>query len=1193
MLTFNHLIIILILIKFSSFNLVNAANSRTKFLRFESEPESAYAELNKKVNLKCSVEPEKGSRIQWLINGEPVRIDDREISTTVDSLIIQLPQRTDQNVGRYTFDELVNSEIQCRAEYRNQVLLSQPAKITVAFLNDFPYSEDEIKVDVKEQQIAVIPCKPPNSPPRVVTSFAFKNKIIESNDEKYHLMPSGNLQIFNVSMEDSGLYQCIAYNPWLKEKKNSSNYVTLHIEKRFNNEDKLINQDKFVIEKLNFLSTPKQKYSVIRGTDVQIFECVASSILPVNISWYRENGKPLPKNRSKIVGGNLVINNVQTIDQGNYYCEATNGHKTITATSELEVKQSASIKNDLESKQVQIGEQVEFECSYSGYPTPKLSWFLNGLKLTNSNSDYLDIKIDQINDERSRLVIKKANKQHNGIIQCFASNDLSTVYSVARLNVVKELNNNDNISPNRPNKPRRRKPNRNRQSDMAVPDKPKIIRLSFDSVIVHWKMPKKNRLPITFFKIQYKDLHQYNNKTDWITVEEDIPPNINSYSITNLQTDKFYKFRIMAVYKNQDSEDGKVSDRFFLAKNPIYKRPSSIPQKVQGKSDNSNSIQIYWEIEFLEDEQVEGFLIHYRPTQSAEIFNKITIDNNQTRKYLIENLAQSKQYDIKIQTFNLAGVSDFSKTETVRTLSALVGPEDDSIGDISGEEVDEVPDPDQNSQDTKIQKEDEHHHDKVDSLEDTKDINKSSHPTEHVIEPNMPTNHESPDNHIDLPKKDNNSTTQLTNEDILRLNKNVNPLSTESPLFYVIVAIIILINFIILVYCYSIVKRWINRNKDNKSKSDDKFDLDDENFILKPGEEDSMSRSFTKMNVFNDPLYSSSSNGGILSTNPHLTRKAIKNYNHNYATIGHSKNMFNKSDVYDSSLMNVRVNKFCDDSIANSLLAINKAGNHQINKRDLPNHRMSTTISHHNLTRPNLANNHPHSTIYGNHHTIHNNVPNKNLDFLPESNLKAINTLGRNRPTTRNFEELYGTNTRFATINRSNSIARLNNGTLERNKRKTRESRNDLFTVLNIREENEPTTIVDLQQSPNLDFRTLKSVRYVNNLTNNINGNIMNGSALNGMTSITNLNYNGIESIYNNHNNLNNSSLNSNNSNLITNQNNMDNSMNNYEQLVQNNVQNSPRSAYSMQQQQNLASNSTPTQLTNNRPIVKMMQSSC
>ena len=64
------------------------------------------------------------------------------------------------------------------------------------------------------------------------------------------------------------------------------------------------------------------------------------------------------------------------------------------------------------------------------------------------------------------------------------------------------------------------------------------------------------------------------------------------------------------------------------------------------------------------------------------------------------------------------------------------------------------------------------------------------------------------------------------------------------------------------------------------------------------------------MNVFNEPLYSGN---GILSTNPHLTRKAIKSYNHNYATIGHSKSMFSKQDVYDSSLMNVRVNKFCDD----------------------------------------------------------------------------------------------------------------------------------------------------------------------------------------------------------------------------------------------------------------------------------------
>lgn len=182
-------------------SLLAVSGSKTKFLRFESEPESVYTELGKRVQLKCLAKPKKGSRIQWLINEEPVKIDEQAIFTDVDSLNIQLPERIDQNVGLYSFDELIKSEIQCRAEYKNQVLLSQPAKITVAFLADFPYA-DEIKVDVKESQIAVIPCRPPNSPPRVVTSFAFKNRLIESNDEKYHLMPSGNLQIFNVSTED-------------------------------------------------------------------------------------------------------------------------------------------------------------------------------------------------------------------------------------------------------------------------------------------------------------------------------------------------------------------------------------------------------------------------------------------------------------------------------------------------------------------------------------------------------------------------------------------------------------------------------------------------------------------------------------------------------------------------------------------------------------------------------------------------------------------------------------------------------------------------------------------------------------------------------------------------------------------------------------------------------------------------------
>jgi len=1061
------ILLFLIILQFSSIALAsnNVQTTKTKFLRFESEPESVDTELNKKVHFKCNAKPRK-SRIQWLINEEPVRIDERAIFTTSDSLIIQLPEKIDQNVGVYTFDELMKSEIQCRAEYKNQVLLSQPAKIVVAFLSDFPLNEaDEIKVDVKEQQIALIPCKPPNSPPKVITNFLFKNKLIESNDEKYHLMPSGDLQIFNVTMEDSGQYRCIAHNPWLKMRKNSSSLVTLHVEKKFENLDTSIEQDRSVSDKLEFLKSPKQKYTAFRGTDQLIFECVASSILPVTMNWYRDDRHPLPSDRIKIIGGNLVISNVQATDQGIYNCEATNGHKTITATSELEVQQTPSIKTELDSnRQLHLGEHSEFECSVNGNPIPRIDWYLNGLKLNNLNSAQYDIEILIISEDTSKLIIKKVSEFHHGILQCFASNGVSSVYSVSKLEVI---GNGSTIS-----KPKtsttlttKNKTKKLINNDMAIPNKPKIIRLSSDSVIVHWKIPKQGRLPITFFKIQYRDLNQFNTTTDWITVEEDIAPNINSFAISSLQSDRFYKFRIMAVYKNQDSQDGRVSDKFFLAKKPTTPRPNTIPTIYEGKSDNSNSIEIYWDCRFELDEKVDGFIIHYRPTQSAESYHKITIDNNRTRAHTITHLAQSKQYDIRIQSFNMGGVSDFSKITTVRTLSALT-PD----GELEDELIDETPELPDNLNPTNFNENNSKEEDTI--------IKKNNNS---IIELSNNDNKTTSTTTSTTFTTTTTTTTESTEQDNL---KAADPLSTQSPLFYLIIGFIALI--LILLVCYTIIiaKRCSVRKKKKRSKqkNDNKFDLDDENFILKT-DEDSLHRSF------NEPIYSTN---GKLSTNPHLTQKAIKNYNHNYATIGGSRetrSMFNKNnDVYDSS-MNIRINKFCDDSISNSLLAINGSNHHhQIIKRgqDLStnhNNRMSsnTTISYHNLTSRNSMN------------PFHN----KNL-LLPElpDTKQITSTLGRHnhRQNNTRFEDLYGKTGMqpFATINRSNSVARLNAGTLER---KRKSSRNDLFSVLNIKEENElttPTHIVDLQGSPNSNYR---AVRFISNNSNG--GTIMNSTLLN------------------------------------------------------------------------------------------------
>lgn len=82
---------------------------------------------------------------------------------------------------------------------------------------------------------------------------------------------------------------------------------------------------------------------------------------------------------------------------------------------------------------------------------------------------------------------------------------------------------------------------------MVPPTKPNVTRLSDRSVMVRWHVPMNNGLPISFFKVQYREVS--GNETSgkrsgggrWMTSNEDIPPHIRSYEVDRLDTNRYYK----------------------------------------------------------------------------------------------------------------------------------------------------------------------------------------------------------------------------------------------------------------------------------------------------------------------------------------------------------------------------------------------------------------------------------------------------------------------------------------------------------------------------------------------------------------------------------------------------------------------------------------------------------------------------
>lgn len=104
---------------------------------------------------------------------------------------------------------------------------------------------------------------------------------------------------------------------------------------------------------------------------------------------------------------------------------------------------------------------------------------------------------------------------------------------------------------------------------MVPPNQPNVTRLSDMSVMVRWSVPENHGLPILFFKVQYRELGQKSNskQAKWMTANTEIPSHVRSFEVTDLLPEHTYRFRIAAVYTNNDNAVSPISVSVYFLPN--------------------------------------------------------------------------------------------------------------------------------------------------------------------------------------------------------------------------------------------------------------------------------------------------------------------------------------------------------------------------------------------------------------------------------------------------------------------------------------------------------------------------------------------------------------------------------------------------------------------------------------------------
>ncbi|OWK17557.1 CDON, partial [Cervus elaphus hippelaphus] len=379
---------------------------------FVSEPLSAVQKPGGPVALHCSAKPVT-AHISWLHNGK--RLDRNVEQIKVHQGTLTILSLNPSLAGYY----------QCIANNSIGAILSGPATISTAVLGDFGASTKHV-ITAEEKSTGFIGCKVPDSNPKAEVRYKIRGKWLKQSTENYLILPSGNLQILNVSLEDKGSYKCAAFNPVTHELKvepigqkllvsrpSSDDFHILH--PTFSQALAVLSRSPVTLECVVSGAPASHVHWLKDGQDAMVgstwrrlythlatdsidpadsgnYSCVVGNksgdakhvtyvvnVLAPNRTWFH-NAQPIRSSpRHLTVGNGLKISGVTMEDSGLYQCVADNGIGFTQSTGRLEIEKGSGLKPIIvrapASAEVAVGDSVTLSCNATGVPVPAIHWY--------------------------------------------------------------------------------------------------------------------------------------------------------------------------------------------------------------------------------------------------------------------------------------------------------------------------------------------------------------------------------------------------------------------------------------------------------------------------------------------------------------------------------------------------------------------------------------------------------------------------------------------------------------------------------------------------------------------------------------------------------------------------------------------------------------------------------------------------
>nr|XP_060474236.1 immunoglobulin superfamily DCC subclass member 3 isoform X5 [Panthera onca] len=459
-------------------------------------------------------------------------------------------------------------DYECVAQNRFGLVVSRKARIQAATMSDF-HVHPQATVG-EEGGVARFQCQIHGLPKPLITWE--KNRVpIDTDNERYTLLPKGVLQITGLRAEDSGVFHCVASNIASVRVSHGARLT-------------VSGSGSGAYKEPMILVGPENLTLTVHQTAV--LECVATGNPRPIVSWSRLDGRPIGVEGIQVLGtGNLIISDVTVQHSGVYVCAANRPGTRVrrTAQGRLVVQAPAEFVQHPQSISRPAGTTAMFTCQAQGEPPPHVTWLKNGQVL--GPGGHVRLK-----NNNSTLTISGIGPEDEAIYQCVAENSAGSSQASARLTVLWA------------------------EGLPGPPLNVQAVSLSPTEVRVSWNEPLVNTKEIIGYVLHIRKAAD----PPELEYQEAVSKNTFQHLVSDLEPSTAYSFYIKAYTPRGASSASAPVLASTLGEAPA---PPPLSVRVLGGS----SLQLLWEPWPRLAQHEGGFKLFYRPASRASFTGPVLL----------------------------------------------------------------------------------------------------------------------------------------------------------------------------------------------------------------------------------------------------------------------------------------------------------------------------------------------------------------------------------------------------------------------------------------------------------------------------------------------------------------------------------------------------------------------------------------